>query len=222
MRILLLAVMMLVQDNTVDKLIEKLGDDDVEIRDKAGAELVKIGKPALEALRKAATSDKQEVAGRAKDLIARIDFPEPGPAVNGLAFAIRAESEYSGKITLTGRLINTTDKEIVIVGANEVENESHRFLLNLAGREPELHLCFRRSEPAPALDAKITLRKGQHLEFTFSPRAWCFSNEHSKCGPVNIGKGGHSLTVALNIPKAEGGAWSGKALSNEVRFSVKE
>jgi hypothetical protein len=222
MRNLVFAALLLLQDATVEKLIEKLGDDDVEVRDAAGAELVKIGRPALEALRKAAKSDRQEVAGRARSLIAKIDFPEPGPAVNGLAFAIKADDEYRGKITIRGRLINTGDKELVITGANEVENESNTFLLNLAGREPELHLCFRRAEPAPALDARIKLPKGQHVEFTFSPRAWCFSNEHSKCMPVQIAKGEHRLSVALNLPKAAEGAWTGKALSNEVRFSVVE
>ncbi|MBI2933325.1 MAG: HEAT repeat domain-containing protein [Planctomycetes bacterium] len=211
---------------SIDELLEKLGDDDPRVRDQASAQLVQIGRPALEPLRRAAASDQPEVAGRARSLIDEIDWPEPGPAKDGLAIAIKAEQEYPGKyaILLRGRLENISDNDIVIVGANRAaDDESDTFLMNYDGRGEKLHLCWSNRRAAfPELPETITLRKGQRMEFSFSPRAWCFSAVHEKCNFLKVTPGEHRLSIALNIPKAAEGEWKGTVQSNEVTFVVKE
>ncbi len=54
----------------IRKLVEQLGDNDPDTRDKAQAELAKIGAPAVPALREALRSDDLERCSRAKDLLA--------------------------------------------------------------------------------------------------------------------------------------------------------
>ncbi len=219
MRLILIAALLLSQDS-VEKLIEKLGDDDVEVREKASAEIIKIGKPALEALGKAAKSDKQEIASRAKALIATIDFPDAGPESKGLALAIKAEKEYKadGKLVLRGRIKNVSDQEITLGPIDLTESED--WLLKFANNADEYHLCFRPGEPGPDVKGGTKIAKGQTLEFIFSPRAWCYAIEHSKCGPFPFAEGDYTFTIALNGFRGEG--WKGKAVSNEVRFSVKK
>src|SRR5262245_46667663 len=58
---------------TIDKLIEQLGSDAFEDREKATKALDEIGAPALEALRKAAQSKDAEVKKRATELAGRIE-----------------------------------------------------------------------------------------------------------------------------------------------------
>jgi YD repeat-containing protein len=53
----------------IEELIWQLGSDDVSIREKASQALLKIGKPAEIALRKAAESQDPEVKSRAKTIL---------------------------------------------------------------------------------------------------------------------------------------------------------
>ncbi len=62
-----------VEAKKIDKLIEKLGGDDFNDREKASADLDAIGAPALAALRKATQSKDVEISKRAADLIAKIE-----------------------------------------------------------------------------------------------------------------------------------------------------
>jgi hypothetical protein len=57
----------------VAKLIERLGGDDFNDREKASAELDAIGAPALEALRKATQDKDVEISKRAADLVGKIE-----------------------------------------------------------------------------------------------------------------------------------------------------
>ena len=71
-------------DAAVQRLIRQLGSEDFEEREKAIKDLVEIGAPALEALRRAAVSEDAEVARRAKGCL-----PEIERDVKVLAFAVR-------------------------------------------------------------------------------------------------------------------------------------
>jgi hypothetical protein len=64
------------------KLIEKLGDPDAQVREKAAAQLKKMGKPALTALKEQADNPDIEVASRVKELIETIENPPKPVAVN--------------------------------------------------------------------------------------------------------------------------------------------
>src|SRR5262249_30321458 len=57
----------------VVQLIERLGNNNFEEREKASRELEGIGAPALEALRKATQNTDIEVKNRALDLVAKIE-----------------------------------------------------------------------------------------------------------------------------------------------------
>ena len=70
----------------IAKLVSQLGDEQWKVRDSAAEQLVRIGKPALPALREALTSDDLEVVVRARNVISEIF----GLAQKGLA-PLRAE-----------------------------------------------------------------------------------------------------------------------------------
>lgn len=65
----------------IGKLVGELGSDDFQKRENASAELVRIGRPALDALRQAAKSPDAEVAQRAAAAVEKIDA---GPALDRL------------------------------------------------------------------------------------------------------------------------------------------
>src|SRR5260370_19712941 len=57
----------------IRRLIQQLGDDDVQCREVASNRLVEKGEPALDALRRALRSEDAEVRRRAKDIIDQIE-----------------------------------------------------------------------------------------------------------------------------------------------------
>lgn len=59
-------------EDKIRRLVGELGEDSYQAREKAQAALEKMGKPALEALRKAAKSIDLEVSSRARELIEKI------------------------------------------------------------------------------------------------------------------------------------------------------
>lgn len=206
----------------VESLIPRLGHEDPDVRARAAAEIEKIGKPALPALRKAAAAADQEVAARARELIERIDWPDPGPAVKGLALAIKAKERYSAEepLLLRGRILNLSEETVTILGARvPPRDESGPFSLVFDGG-PELHFCFLRREPAPDVPEKLVLRKGERYEFAFSPRAWCALVEHSKCRALDPPAGEHSVSLALDLRHSKDAGWTDKATSNKVSFTV--
>lgn len=61
----------------IEHLVKQLGHEDFQKREQAMEELVKIGEPALKALKEAAKSDDPEVVWRAKEAIKRIKSSHP-------------------------------------------------------------------------------------------------------------------------------------------------
>jgi hypothetical protein len=77
MKVLALALAVLAlprQDERVDRLIRDLESDSKDVRDKAVVELARIGKPALDPLRKAARSKDPEVRALAQQAIEKIEW----------------------------------------------------------------------------------------------------------------------------------------------------
>jgi len=68
------AIALLAQDpaERIARAIEAFEDEKVEVREKAEADLVAIGPPAVEALRRAAASDKPETKARAQHALRAI------------------------------------------------------------------------------------------------------------------------------------------------------
>jgi hypothetical protein len=60
-------------DGRIDKLVEQLGNDDFNEREKASAALDAVGEPALDALRRAVKSTDEEVHKRAETLVGKIE-----------------------------------------------------------------------------------------------------------------------------------------------------
>jgi hypothetical protein len=61
----------------IQKLVQDLGSEDFETREKAATELKKIGKAAADALKKAAESDDAEIRLRAKRILEEIERKKP-------------------------------------------------------------------------------------------------------------------------------------------------
>jgi membrane-associated protease RseP (regulator of RpoE activity) len=67
-------------ERKIAQLIRQLGDADWQIRERATAELVKIGRPALPQLEKALTRNDAEIKQRSQHIIQAITAPPPPPA----------------------------------------------------------------------------------------------------------------------------------------------
>lgn len=76
MPLVLAAMLVLAQDETVRTLIEQLSSDSIDVRSEACRKLEAIGRPALPLLEKAAQDPDGEVASRAKSLLVRIPIRE--------------------------------------------------------------------------------------------------------------------------------------------------
>jgi len=72
---LLLCLLLCVQDDKSAKLIEALGGDDLEARESAEVELVKLGRPGLPAVRKALAAAQGESKSRLERVVAAITEP---------------------------------------------------------------------------------------------------------------------------------------------------
>jgi len=79
-------------EELVKELVRQLGDDDFKKREAASAELAKIGKPAVPALKEAKKNPDLEVARRAEEVLARIEnrtAEATAPDMPGTAKALR-------------------------------------------------------------------------------------------------------------------------------------
>lgn len=209
----------------VDGLIRQLGDDRIEVRDKASAELLKIGAKALDKLREAAKSADPEIAARARALVAEIDFPEPGAAVNGLAVAVKVRP--GDETPLQVRWTNVSEGDLDISGIfNAADISDYRWTMALDDMKGRHLLRGKLPEGVPA---SVVLKKGESRTFSVTPGAWC-TRGHNWGGGRNLGcealtsalkPGAHKLTMSVKVPKAEGSAWWGEATSNEFTFDVK-
>jgi hypothetical protein len=73
--LLLLASALVAQDTDPSRLIEQLGGDDIESRDRAEAALVKLGRPALATIEKALAGAEGEAKARLQRVVAAITRP---------------------------------------------------------------------------------------------------------------------------------------------------
>lgn len=93
--LLLLSWTTILQD-VAERLLEELGDDSVEIRDRAAEKLIRLGERARAALRRAAASDNADKKARASELLKTLDlFAELRPW-----YALESRVTLSGEMTL--------------------------------------------------------------------------------------------------------------------------
>jgi tetratricopeptide (TPR) repeat protein len=88
-------------EKKVSDLIEKLGDDDFSVRQKAQKDLVDIGSGAYQMLEKALKNDDLEIRHRASKAMAEIvkNPPKAGPLLNEARDQAQKELEKDGKIS---------------------------------------------------------------------------------------------------------------------------
>lgn len=214
----------LAEPEDAEVVAARLGDDDPAVRDRAEHALLRMGTEAQAAVMNAAASNDPEVAARGKAILANLVWPEAGKAEGGLRLAVRAEKSYeAGKpVSLRVRLINTTDKDITVAGAQTPDpGEYMHLLLTLDGAD-DLHLCFRSAHPLPDLGEKFAVPANDWVEFAIYPDNWCAQQAHSKCCPVALAPGLHRLKLALSLPQDREGAWKGRVDSNEVKFTLEK
>lgn len=218
-------VLLILALQDVDGLIRQLGDDRIEARDRASEELLKLGAKALEKLKEAAASSDPEIAARARALVAEIDFPEPGAAVNGLAVAVKVRPGEGTPIQV--RWTNVGEGDLDISGIfNAADVSDYRWTLTLDGAK-DRHLLSGKLPEAAA--GPVVLKKGESRTMSATLGAWC-SRGHNWNGGRNLGcqsltaglkPGAHKVSMTVKAPKGEGAAWRGEATSNEFGFEIK-
>jgi len=72
---LLLLALFFIQDDKTTKLIDALGGDDLELRETAEAELVRIGRPAMAVVRKALGTAQGESKARLERVVKLLSEP---------------------------------------------------------------------------------------------------------------------------------------------------
>lgn len=93
----------------IDRLCADLASDDLEARDTATAELPKLGRAALKAVRRLTSSSDAEVRGRAQDVFARIIAPLKAGAIK-FEIEIHDASYRAGEaVRFTARLRNVEE-----------------------------------------------------------------------------------------------------------------
>jgi len=105
----LLLVLLLPPQDGVDALIRQLGDDQIDARERASDQLIRMGEPARDALVKASTSTDPEVRARAASILKTLDLhkelrlwlgPPPRVSLEGetsLEEAVRAFERQTGQ-----------------------------------------------------------------------------------------------------------------------------
>lgn len=119
------------EQKRIDKLIAQLNADDFEARNAAEKELMKIGPPALESLRKAAKSTEPEIARRAADLVSQLE-----------------ELLKSGK-QLTPKKVNLKVKDVSVADAVAELSKLSGYPIQIEGDKTKLS------------EKKITLETGE-------------------------------------------------------------
>ncbi len=129
MTLLLLACLGL-QD--ADALIRGLSSDDIEARESAAAELIKLGAPALAPMKRALAAAEGERKARLQELIVKIEREERrkgfkgGDEVCGLAGALRSEKDefrVGDAITLKLEIMNISREARAYVPARYFDRE---------------------------------------------------------------------------------------------------
>jgi hypothetical protein len=97
---LLLAAAILLQDPTVEQLIEKLGSEHIEEREKAATKLIELGLTALPALEAAVRSGDAEIASRAEQILRPIRAQIARRSFQAFEVKIRAATHLRTRFTL--------------------------------------------------------------------------------------------------------------------------
>jgi hypothetical protein len=154
----------------IESLIKELGDEDFDKREAATAGLKEIGAPALDAIRKAAKSDNDEVKNRADGIIGGLAAAaKPPPAADDDSMPQLSGTE--DEITTT-RMTVKGHVNIEEIALETQYGDLHVAVSDLGG------ITFRTSGPSTAkatvscqnqppqnwLETKVELEKGQKLK----------------------------------------------------------
>jgi hypothetical protein len=164
--LLLLALSSAPQDEPIPELLRALGDDAVEVREKASAELFALGEPARSALEKAGRdATSAEIRGRLQDVLRRLDADK------------RRREFKGGKVLddLGARLTITQDKEArLLIVSFEVMNLGAIDKKLVPLRDWNLHLPhYSNSYSGAEGEIRIEQLKGDAGEGRYSSRLGC-------------------------------------------------
>lgn len=106
------------QEERIARLIKDLDNEDAHTREKATEELIKIGRPAVEPLKKAlANKPTEETKLRIDRILDEIDWPEGGKINDGMQLTIKTDKttyKEGEEITINIRLKNRSDKKKIV------------------------------------------------------------------------------------------------------------
>jgi hypothetical protein len=135
----------------IDGLIRQLGDPSYAVRERAGAELVTCGLPAIGPLRQAQGDADVEVARRAERCLERIE-KVPSSALSAAAARLVAKSKPAGAVGVLLAYLPLADDEAV---ADEIRDALAAVALRDGRPDPAL---------GPALEDPLPLRRGAAAE----------------------------------------------------------
>lgn len=161
-----------VSEKEIGELIKKLAAESYKEREKAHKELVKIGRPAIEQLKKALESKDAEVQERAKKILAEIDKLDP-PTVGGLQVTLKANKKTFRKgdeFVLTVEWKNVGKEDIKV---HKMLKSNPLMVLEIQG---ELAMGIGRwgMPPDPHLlaDGPVTIKPGKSVTAKIEGRGW--------------------------------------------------
>ena len=215
------------QEEVLNRLVRDLGSDSLETRDRAARELVALGKPALEAMKKLAeNAPEKEVRSRAAQIAKEIDIAlrTSKPVVkDGLSITVlplKATVDAGESPVLEWTLKNVSEKDVVVNVPSLWTADWQTFSLkDSKGRS----WSFGMHIPGDPNESPRTLKPGESLSNQAALTAF-FPDDPKQAGNEQrrLAAGKYTAVLTLRFystPGQEG--WTGPILSNPVEFEVK-
>ena len=183
----------------ITKLIEQLGHEEFDLREEATEQLSDFGTAALPALRKATSSEDEEIKSRTEKLVAALedDAEEPDDEEVHLTPLEGEEDEVQTlQFTVKGRVLEKSFKVKTRYGKLDFRRED---ILSVVFQEP---LITKLSFDVPGntfaaknqwVDTETDLLKGESFELTGSGTITLTNYGNIKCGPEGTSNVGSSM-----------------------------
>lgn len=197
-----------IEESSIEELIQQLGDDDWQVRDKAQQELIKIGQLALPNLKKALTSNDSEIQTRAKYIIKKLR--------NEFNKKMLAEAIKKFDLDLTSEWAPDRVSCLKISSANNIFTEPIRVYMAMRNTKPTQYFAFGITEGgtifktsyenlAPYLKPVQNEEEALNMASAIAPLTvffhWCIDRqvETQKCQVEILKEGGFKVIISQHI-----------------------
>ena len=203
------------QNDRVKQLIDQLADEKFAVRDAASAELVKIGRDALPALKEALKSEDPNIKSYAEYLIGRIENPQSKASasdrfnnfrgLNGRGF----NRGFGGNVVMFPDLHQRTVSISITDGVRRIDaNEDGRHVVIDEGPDG-IKMTVTESKGGKEVSTEYSAKSADELR-TQSPQAW---NDYQKYAAIDL----PGVRARIAVPRVRNQPLDPNAIEQEIR-----